>query len=179
MMNSFKKAVAATLVVGCVAVPSTSVMAMGPQAQPRDRYEDQRDRDRDRDYRDRDQDRDRYRDRDRDRDRRDRREWRRYDYNHFEPGYRHYDAARYYVWDDRSYRERRLGRYDRVYRGYDGRYYCRRSDGTTGLIVGGISGATLGGVLTRGDSKPLGAILGGVAGAVIGRSIDRNNIVCR
>ena len=42
---------------------------------------------------------------------------------------------------DREYREqpgydRRMSREDYVYRGNDGRYYCRRSDGTTGTVVG-------------------------------------------
>lgn len=40
--------------------------------------------------------------------------------------------------DDRRYRSYRLGRNDRIYRGSDNRYYCRRDDGTTGLIVGGV-----------------------------------------
>src|SRR5215203_6025556 len=46
-----------------------------------------------------------------------------------------YDASRYYR-DDPRYQERRLGANDEVYRGSDGRYYCKRSDGTTGLIIG-------------------------------------------
>ena len=36
--------------------------------------------------------------------------------------------------------DRRLGRHDQVYRGHDGRYYCRRSDGTTGTVIGAIGG---------------------------------------
>ena len=53
------------------------------------------------------------------------------------------DRNRY---DNRGrYREpRRLGRNDRVWRGNDGRYYCKRNDGTVGLIVGGVGGALLG-----------------------------------
>src|SRR3712207_9077394 len=47
-----------------------------------------------------------------------------------------YDAARYYR-DGPNYSERRLGADDEVYRGSDGRYYCKRSDGTTGLVIGG------------------------------------------
>jgi hypothetical protein len=45
-----------------------------------------------------------------------------------------YDPSRYY---SPGNQERALGPNDRVYTGSDGRYYCRRSDGTTGLIVGG------------------------------------------
>jgi hypothetical protein len=107
------------------------------------------------------------------------RAWRNYDYRRFEPGYRYYDASRYYrSWDSRYYQRTRLGRNDRIYRGYDDRYYCRRGDGTTGLIVGGITGSVLGGSIGRGDSKPLAALLGLSAGALIGRAIDRNNVIC-
>jgi hypothetical protein len=102
----------------------------------------------------------------------------RYDYNRPDPAYNGYDAARYYR-DDRRYRERRLSRNDRVYAGQDGRYYCRRNDGTTGLIVGGIAGGVLGTALRPGGSGLLGAVLGGVAGAAGGQAIDRNNVRCR
>ena len=47
------------------------------------------------------------------------------------------------------YRERRLGRNDRIYRGRDGRAYCRRSDGTTGLVVGAVGGGVLGNLVGR------------------------------
>ena len=66
-----------------------------------------------------------------------------YDYDRVDPSYNGYYADRYYV-DNARYRERRLSRNDRVYVGQDGRYYCRRNDGTTGLIVGGIAGGALG-----------------------------------
>lgn len=74
------------------------------------------------------------------------------------------------------YRERRLGRNDRVYRGHDGRYYCRRSDGTTGLVIGAVAGGVLGNAI-GGDT--LGTLLGAGGGALLGRSIDRSNIRCR
>ncbi len=64
----------------------------------------------------------------------------------------------------------------RVYkewRGKDGRLYCRRTDGTTGLIVGGIGGALIGRTIdTRGD-RTLGTLGGAAAGALLGREIDR------
>jgi hypothetical protein len=78
-----------------------------------------------------------------------------------------------------NYRPYRLGWNDPVWRGYDNRYYCRRSDGTTGLIVGGIAGGVLGNVLAPGGSKTLGSIIGGVAGAAIGNSIDRGRVICQ
>jgi len=61
----------------------------------------------------------------------------------------------------------------REWRGRDGRTYCRRSNGTTGMVVGGITGALIGnGVAGRGD-KLLGTGVGAVAGVFGGRAIDR------
>jgi hypothetical protein len=84
-----------------------------------------------------------------------------------------YDAARYYR-DDPRYQERVLSSNDRVYRGRDGRYYCKRSDGTTGLIVGGIAGGVLGNVIDGGHSRGVGTILGAIVGAVAGSAVERN-----
>ncbi len=109
---------------------------------------------------------------------RDWRQARRYDYNRVEPGTGRYYADRYYR-DGRYYRPVRLTRNDRIYRGYDNRYYCRRSDGTTGLIIGGIAGGLIGNQIDRGGSGILGTILGAGAGAAIGNSIDRGQVVCR
>lgn len=90
-----------------------------------------------------------------------------------------YYADDYYR-DGSNYRERKLGNNDKIYRGRDGRYYCERSDGTTGLIVGGLAGGVLGNVIAPGGSKTLGSVLGAIGGAVAGRAIDRNNEVrCR
>ena len=101
-----------------------------------------------------------------------------YDYNRPDPAYGGYDADRYYR-DGRSYKARRLSSNDRIYRGRDGRYYCRRDDGTTGLIIGGLAGGLLGNTIAPGGSKTLGTILGGGAGALLGRSIDRDGVSCR
>lgn len=74
---------------------------------------------------------------------------------------------------------RRLGRRDRIWRGRDGRYYCRRDNGTTGLVIGAGLGALLGRTIdTRGD-RTVGTLLGGALGAVIGREIDRGDLRCR
>lgn len=60
-----------------------------------------------------------------------------------------------------------------TWRGRDGRYRCRRPDGTTGLIVGGAAGALIGReVAGRGD-RDVGTILGAAAGALIGREVER------
>ena len=60
------------------------------------------------------------------------------------------------------------------WKGRDGRTYCRKSNGTTGLIVGGVGGALVGRAIdTRGD-RTVGTLLGAAAGAVAGREIDRS-----
>ena len=98
-----------------------------------------------------------------------------YDYDRPDPAYNGYDASRYYRDDNRRYQERRLSNNDRVYRGSDGRYYCRHSDGTTGLVVGGIAGGALGAAIAPGGSGVLGALLGGVGGALAGQAIDKDS----
>jgi Glycine zipper 2TM domain len=67
-------------------------------------------------------------------------------------------------------RETRVIQYNEViYRGDDGRYYCRRSDGTMGLIAGAAIGGLIGNQLAPGKSATLGTLLGAGAGAVIGQ----------
>jgi uncharacterized protein YcfJ len=107
------------------------------------------------------------------REQRNYRQWSRYDYNNADPRYGAYYADRYYR-DGRYYRQRQLSYNDRVYRGYDGRYYCRRSDGTTGLIIGAGVGALAGASIANGRSSLLGALIGAAAGGAVGSSIDRN-----
>ena len=101
----------------------------------------------------------------------------RYDYNRPDPRYGGYDASRYYR--KGNYSERRLGRNDRIYRGSNGQYYCRRNDGTTGLIVGGVLGGLLGNTVANGRSTTLATVLGAGGGALLGRSVDRGNVRCR
>ena len=62
----------------------------------------------------------------------------------------------------------------REWRGRDGRRYCRKPNGTTGLVVGGVAGALAGRAIdTRGD-RTVGTLLGAAAGAVAGREIERS-----
>jgi hypothetical protein len=98
-----------------------------------------------------------------------------YDTDRAETGY---DPARYYR---PGGQERVLGADDRVYAGNDGRYYCKRSDGTTGLIIGGAAGGVLGNVIAGGHSKTVGTLLGAAGGALAGRAVDQNNsdVRCR
>lgn len=108
--------------------------------------------------------------------------WSRADWsdNHYDNNFAtDYDASRYYRAGP-NYRERRLTAADEVYRGSDGRYYCKRSDGTTGLIVGGAGGAILGNIIDGGHNRVAGTLIGGALGALAGKAIEQNNDVrCR
>ncbi|GLS99884.1 hypothetical protein GCM10007897_12670 [Sphingobium jiangsuense] len=99
-----------------------------------------------------------------------------YDYNRPDPRYRGYYANHYYR---SGYQPIRVTRQTRIYRGADDRYYCRRSDGTTGLIVGAALGGIIGNRLDRGQSSIMGTLLGAGAGALLGREIDRGGVSCR
>jgi hypothetical protein len=92
-------------------------------------------------------------------------------------------------YDQRDYRYRQnqrprsygepIYRDTRIWRARDGQYYCRKENGTTGLLVGAAVGGLIGNeVAGRGD-RTLGAILGAAGGAILGRSIDRSNSRCR
>jgi hypothetical protein len=167
-VNRIRTATVAVLLASFVGFQPATALAQGRDR--RDRLEDRWDRREDR--------------RDRREDRWDRREDRREDRrdqldDRYEARNGYWDAARYYRRYYRRYRPQRLGRNDRIYRGSDNRYYCRRDDGTTGLIIGGMAGGVLGNVIAPGGSKTLGAILGAGAGALIGRAIDDGDIVCR
>lgn len=61
----------------------------------------------------------------------------------------------------------------RSWRGKDGRTYCRRKNGTTGLVIGAAAGALAGRAIdTRGD-RATGTIIGAAGGALLGREIDK------
>jgi len=159
---------AASAVLACMVAAQPAPLFAQGRWDRQDRWEEQRERERARERRERERERERreaYREA-----RREYREERREAY---------WDASRYYRRDDRRYRSYRMNRNDRIYRGSDNRYYCKRDDGTTGLIIGGVSGAVLGNIIAPGGLKVLGTIIGGGAGALIGRAIDDGNIVCR
>lgn len=89
-----------------------------------------------------------------------------------------YEPSRFYR-DGPGYQERVLSNDERIYRGSDNRFYCRRNDGTTGLIVGAIGGGVLGNVIDGGHSRGVGTILGALAGGLVGRGVDQNNAQVR
>jgi len=74
---------------------------------------------------------------------------------------RYYDRGGYYngpTWRDRQ-----------------GRYRCRRSNGTTGLIIGGAAGALVGRSIDGGRNRTTGTVVGAVAGALVGREVQRSS----
>lgn len=80
---------------------------------------------------------------------------------------------------DVSFQNRRNRDNFRSWRGKDGRNYCRRKDGTTGLVIGGVVGALAGrAVDTQGD-RAVGTIVGAAGGALLGREIDRGPRRCK
>lgn len=89
-----------------------------------------------------------------------------------------YEPSRFYRDGDR-YQERVLAADERVYRGNDGRYYCKRSDGTTGLIIGAAGGGILGNVIDGGRSRTVGTLIGAALGGLAGRAVDRNQAEVR
>ena len=61
----------------------------------------------------------------------------------------------------------------REWRDNRGRLRCRKPDGTTGAVIGGVAGALLGRTIdTRGD-RTLGTLGGAAAGALAGRAVER------
>ena len=79
----------------------------------------------------------------------------------------------------RYYEPRQIRRGDRVWQGNDGRYYCQRSNGTTGLIIGAAGGALLGREVDRRGDRTLGTVIGGAIGALLGREIERGRARCQ
>jgi hypothetical protein len=88
----------------------------------------------------------------------------------------HHDNGHHYGQYKHDHYDARYVRENHAWRGRDGRYYCHRSDGTTGLLIGGVGGAIAGGAI-GGDA--LGAVVGAGAGALLGHTIDRGTVHCR
>lgn len=63
--------------------------------------------------------------------------------------------------------------------GSNGQIYCKRQDGTAGLIVGALAGGTLGNVIAGQGDKTLGSVIGGSLGAILGNEIAKGNARCR
>ena len=67
-----------------------------------------------------------------------------------------------------------------TWRGQDGRTYCKKPNGTTGLLVGGAAGVLAGRAIDRRGERTTGTVLGGALGALLGRHLQRNVVTrCR
>ncbi|WP_447763003.1 glycine zipper 2TM domain-containing protein [Sphingopyxis panaciterrae] len=82
---------------------------------------------------------------------------------------------------DRNYyaRDQRVNSNTRVWRDNDGRYRCKKDNGTTGLLIGGAVGGVAGHEIAGGGDKLLGTVLGAAGGALLGREIDKSKYRCR
>lgn len=67
----------------------------------------------------------------------------------------------------------------RSWRGKDGRTYCRRKNGTTGLVIGAAVGGIAGNQIAGRGDKTVGTIIGAAGGALLGREIDKGKRRCR
>lgn len=59
------------------------------------------------------------------------------------------------------------------WQGRDGRTYCRKSDGTVGLVIGAAGGALVGRAIDTRGERATGTVLGAAAGALLGREVAR------
>jgi hypothetical protein len=95
------------------------------------------------------------------------------------PAHGHRAKQATYDRQGRYYEPRVIRRGDNIWRGRDGRYYCRRGNGTTGLIIGAAGGALVGRTVDTRGERATGTILGAALGALLGREIDRGELRCR
>lgn len=62
----------------------------------------------------------------------------------------------------------------KTWRDSQGRLRCKRSNGTTGLIVGAAGGALVGRAIDTRGERTTGTVLGAAAGALLGREVQRS-----
>ena len=63
-----------------------------------------------------------------------------------------------------------------TWRGEDGRLYCKRPNGTTGIVVGGGGGAMAGRAFVGQGARGNGTMLGGALGTLLGRQVERTMV---
>jgi hypothetical protein len=70
---------------------------------------------------------------------------------------------------------------ERVYRSRDGRYFCKRPDGSAGLITGNVDGDALGDAIQPGHSRTVQALIYEYVVSIEGQPYSRQNheIRCR
>lgn len=62
----------------------------------------------------------------------------------------------------------------KVWKDSRGRLRCKRSNGTTGLIIGAAGGALVGRAIDTRGERATGTIVGAAAGALLGREVERS-----
>lgn len=67
------------------------------------------------------------------------------------------------------------GYHGKVWKDSRGRLRCKRSNGTTGMIVGAAGGALVGRAIDTRGERATGTILGAAAGALLGREVERRH----
>jgi hypothetical protein len=87
---------------------------------------------------------------------------------------RGFDPAAHYR-DGAQYRPRILAASERVYRGPSVDYYCKRGDGTTGLIVGAVDGFTLKDAVKPGHSRTAATLIRDYVATLEGQAYYRPN----
>lgn len=75
------------------------------------------------------------------------------DHDRYERQSRYYDGP---VWQDRR-----------------GHYRCKRTNGTTGMLVGAASGALVGRAIDTRGERATGTIIGAAVGALLGREVEK------
>ena len=79
----------------------------------------------------------------------------------------------------RKYRARALRSNERLWQDNQGRWRCKRDDGTTGLVIGGVVGGVAGHEIAGRGDRVLGTVIGAGVGALAGREIDRRSGRCQ
>lgn len=102
----------------------------------------------------------------------------RYYNNRYDNGY-YYGNGGYPVYSGPVYNNAAYRSSNPYWWGANGQVYCRRSDGTTGTIIGAIAGGTLGNLIAGHGDKTVGSIIGGTLGAVLGNQIAKGDVRCR
>jgi hypothetical protein len=87
---------------------------------------------------------------------------------------RGYNPAAHYR-DGPQYHPRLLAPAERVYRGASVDYYCKRGDGTTGLIVGAVDGFTLKDAVAPGHSRTVATLIRDYIATLEGQAWYRPN----
>ena len=100
------------------------------------------------------------------------------------PGYHQFEQSSDFYRNRKDHRrayarDQRVNRNTRIWRGSDGRYRCKKDNGTTGLLIGGAVGGLAGHEIAGNGDKLLGTVIGAGAGALLGREIDRDKYRCR